>query len=150
MKRAQRSRLEDQRGTEINFELPDFLKDKENQTNNAKFRKIQPATFYEGEIVPKQSSDKIAPLATTRNLKLDAQLDEKAESPRFESPSNSKSEEESSRISDPPPLPPKPKVLPIKPSNWGQNGLFKMPRDVVQKDRSKHTLYLEQPTSSFV
>uniref|UniRef100_A0A182K8D4 RGS domain-containing protein n=1 Tax=Anopheles christyi TaxID=43041 RepID=A0A182K8D4_9DIPT len=30
LKRAQRSRLEDQRGTEINFELPDFLKDKEN------------------------------------------------------------------------------------------------------------------------
>lgn len=29
MKRAQRSRLEDQRGTEINFELPEFLKDKE-------------------------------------------------------------------------------------------------------------------------
>ncbi|KAI5705946.1 hypothetical protein M8J75_003350 [Diaphorina citri] len=30
LKRAQRCRLEDQRGTEINFELPDFLKDKEN------------------------------------------------------------------------------------------------------------------------
>ncbi|XP_043266406.1 regulator of G-protein signaling loco isoform X2 [Venturia canescens] len=30
IKRAQRSRLEDQRGTEINFELPDFLKNKEN------------------------------------------------------------------------------------------------------------------------
>jgi hypothetical protein len=26
LKRAQRCRLEDQRGTEINFELPDFLK----------------------------------------------------------------------------------------------------------------------------
>lgn len=26
LKRAQRSRLDDQRGTEINFELPDFLK----------------------------------------------------------------------------------------------------------------------------
>lgn len=26
LKRAQRGRLEDQRGTEINFELPDFLK----------------------------------------------------------------------------------------------------------------------------
>lgn len=40
LKRAQRSRLEDQRGTEINFELPDFLKDKENFNNN-KFRKIK-------------------------------------------------------------------------------------------------------------
>uniref|UniRef100_A0A4Y0BMD4 Regulator of G-protein signaling n=1 Tax=Anopheles funestus TaxID=62324 RepID=A0A4Y0BMD4_ANOFN len=35
LKRAQRSRLEDQRGTEINFELPDFLKDKENSTATA-------------------------------------------------------------------------------------------------------------------
>lgn len=26
LKRAQRGRLEDQRGTDINFELPDFLK----------------------------------------------------------------------------------------------------------------------------
>lgn len=34
LKRAQRSRLEDQRGTEINFELPDFLKDKENFTTS--------------------------------------------------------------------------------------------------------------------
>lgn len=32
LKRAQRFRLEDQRGTEINFELPDFLKD--NKTND--------------------------------------------------------------------------------------------------------------------
>lgn len=31
LKRAQRFRLEDQRGTEINFELPDFLKDKNNR-----------------------------------------------------------------------------------------------------------------------
>lgn len=37
LKRAQRFRLEDQRGTEINFELPDFLKDnKPNDWNSAK------------------------------------------------------------------------------------------------------------------
>lgn len=44
LKRAQRSRLEDQRGTEINFELPDFLKDKEKyQVNNCgnKLRKTK-------------------------------------------------------------------------------------------------------------
>lgn len=41
LKRAQRSRLEDQRGTEINFELPDFLKDKENY-HNSKFKKPLP------------------------------------------------------------------------------------------------------------
>lgn len=42
------------------------------------------------------------------------------------------------KVGDPPPLPPKPKILPIKPSNWGQNL------------RPKQSLYLEQPTSSFV
>ncbi|KAJ6635573.1 Regulator of G-protein signaling loco [Pseudolycoriella hygida] len=41
LKRAQRFRLEDQRGTEINCELPDFLKDKENFVNN-KLRKTKP------------------------------------------------------------------------------------------------------------
>lgn len=59
-----------------------------------------------------------------------------------------------SKIVEPPPLPPKPKVLPMKPSNWGQNNFFKLPRDVPAKvlpiDRSKCTLYLEHPTSSFV
>lgn len=33
LKRAQRARLEDQRGLEINFELPEFLKDKEKYAN---------------------------------------------------------------------------------------------------------------------
>ena len=33
LKRAQMSRLDDQRGTEINFELPDFLKSDQNQVN---------------------------------------------------------------------------------------------------------------------
>lgn len=45
LKRAQRSRLEDQRGTEINAELPDFLKD----NGRSKLRKVKaasPATKY--------------------------------------------------------------------------------------------------------
>ncbi|KAK0161229.1 hypothetical protein PV327_009724 [Microctonus hyperodae] len=41
LKRAQRSRLEDQRGTEINFELPDFLKNKENGKQNTDEKKIR-------------------------------------------------------------------------------------------------------------
>lgn len=65
---------------------------------------------------------------------------------------------------DPPPLPPKPKVLPIKPSNWGHNLVtddalinvrmqeVSLP-EVGQKenpDRTKRTVYLDQPSSSFV
>lgn len=173
LKRAQRSRLEDQRGTEINFELPDFLKDKENQTSS-KFRKVQPngslvsenSRFYDGEltIVPKQSPDKIItpPIAMTRNLKVDnSDLKNESMSSRgFSSLENSMVESQFSsslksddnlKCGDPPPLPPKPKVVPIKPSNWGHNNLFKMPREVVPKtDRAKHKLYLEHPTSSFV
>lgn len=42
LKRAQRARLEDQRGLEINFELPEFLKDKEKYANvGNKLRKIK-------------------------------------------------------------------------------------------------------------
>ncbi|KAF7382937.1 hypothetical protein HZH66_013339 [Vespula vulgaris] len=52
LKRAQRSRLEDQRGTEINFELPDFLKNKENgkPLDRNKFRRarVTPANCCEG------------------------------------------------------------------------------------------------------
>lgn len=65
----------------------------------------------------------------------------------------------------PPPLPPKPKILPIKPSNWGQNnnnssstsndGVFKipqeMPRRLLNDNSSKQkSIYLDQPSSSFV
>lgn len=49
-----------------------------------------------------------------------------------------KTEEVSARNGEPPPLPPKPKVLPTRPSNWGQN----------LKEKSE--LYLEKATSSFV
>lgn len=64
---------------------------------------------------------------------------------------------------DPPPLPPKPKVLPIKPSNWGHNlvtddALINMRMQEVSlpevgqenPDRTKRTVYLDQPSSSFV
>ncbi|XP_012287001.1 regulator of G-protein signaling loco isoform X2 [Orussus abietinus] len=46
LKRAQRSRLEDQRGTEINFELPDFLKNKESgkHVNGKKIRRPRAAS----------------------------------------------------------------------------------------------------------
>ncbi|XP_058454975.1 regulator of G-protein signaling loco isoform X1 [Malaya genurostris] len=53
LKRAQRSRLEDQRGTEINFELPDFLKDKENFTGTGT---SSSATGVTSSTVPASSS----------------------------------------------------------------------------------------------
>ncbi|KAK6635518.1 hypothetical protein RUM44_000770 [Polyplax serrata] len=51
LKRAQRNRLEDQRGTEINFELPDFLKDKENTPQSGK--KVRKFTREDGTATPK-------------------------------------------------------------------------------------------------
>ncbi|CAH1121311.1 unnamed protein product [Ceutorhynchus assimilis] len=84
--RAQR-RLEDQRGTEINFELPDFLKDDQEKR----------------------------PLGQNVNV-----LTKK-------------------KGLEPPPLPPKPKIVPIKPLNWGA-GFYKADKET----------FLEQPSSSFV
>ncbi|KAL0269753.1 UNVERIFIED_CONTAM: hypothetical protein PYX00_007383 [Menopon gallinae] len=52
LKRAQRSRLEDQRGTEINFELPDFLKDKENEPKSGK--KLRKIRKEDGASTPRQ------------------------------------------------------------------------------------------------
>lgn len=42
LKRAQRFRLEDQRGTEINFELPDFLKDSGGRSKLRKVKQMPP------------------------------------------------------------------------------------------------------------
>ncbi|XP_037793227.1 regulator of G-protein signaling loco-like isoform X2 [Penaeus monodon] len=59
LKRAQRSRLDDQRGTEINFELPDFLKcdqpqDKENQHAHLADQLLAhlECSFSEGGVIP--------------------------------------------------------------------------------------------------
>jgi len=66
-----------------------------------------------------------------------------------------------------PPLPPKPKIHPIKPSNWQQTNkenFFKMPQEIPRRaaplaiaerldgppSKSKNDVYLDQPTSSFV
>lgn len=54
----------------------------------------------------------------------------------------------SARLTDPPPLPPKPKIMPIKPPNWGQNGYNKY-KDIKNTSRNQ-TMFLEQPSSSFV
>lgn len=204
-----RSRLEDQRGTEINFELPDFLKDKENdQRNNArKMRRggdgaiTENARFYMTEGVLHPKPERVTPpISSAKNLKLELQSnyenrtimpvpnnvnnnntsinrnnnfalnnqssqstvnnlriyspnkfssDESSKSSQnspvkssldstlVDSQNNTLTEDGSARM-EPPPLPPKPKILPIRPSNWGQNL------------RTKPALYLEQPTSSFV
>jgi len=117
LSRAQRCRLEDQRGTEINFEMPDFLKSGKNNNGNSSSN---------GSESSKRSS-----------------LEDRCE---------------------PPPLPPKPKIIPIKPSNWkrdSQNtGSLRrdvnivnsnsMPRLSTNAAAVAKQVFLEQPTSSFV
>lgn len=201
LSRALRSRLEDQRGTEINFELPDFLKDKENAQHTTfckpPLRRCEPTKLLHN---PEKSE---AAAGSSKNLQLSgyenttitnsdnggvrvainnnvASLNNKnsyakVNNLRIYSPNKFSSDEGSIHSSpskcdslqntviennkpaspvkscgDPPPLPPKPKILPIKPSNWGQNGLFKNSKEMLSATRSKQTLYLEQPTSSFV
>lgn len=195
LSRAVRSRLEDQRGTEINFELPDFLKDKEGgQLTNNNTRKIRLTDesnavenrrlFPAADVVlhPKQERS-TPPISSAKNFKLEQQsnyenraISSNSEkltntnnlptcSPKKSPPENSKLSQTKSpfennntpectsinlsqtsindahncsKVGDPPPLPPKPKILPIRPSNWGQNA------------HTKPGLYLEHPTSSFV
>ncbi|XP_017082641.1 regulator of G-protein signaling loco isoform X4 [Drosophila eugracilis] len=119
LKRAQLARLEDQRGTEINFDLPDFLKNKENLSAAvSKLRKVR-ANLSPVSKVPASPTEIPQPaprLSITRSqqpvspMKVDQELE-------TELPAVTQDQTEFAKA--PPPLPPKPKVLPIKPSNWG-------------------------------
>ncbi|XP_018328425.1 regulator of G-protein signaling loco isoform X3 [Agrilus planipennis] len=166
LKRAQRSRLEDQRGTEINFELPDFLKAKTNDrldfsssvkqtsvntklhiNNNGAFNNSNNNNNNNSNNNNKKpnnfriySPNKLSPSISSSPLKCSNEKLTEVSEKSTESFSNA-----SPRPSEPPPLPPKPKIVPAKPSNWGQNGLVKY----IQKTDNSN-LYLEQPTSSFV
>lgn len=141
--RAQR-RLEDQRGTEINFELPDFLKDKEDdRTNSSNPGPQDPQTKANHARNPKQNDQ--SHNYENQNVKIPA----KTSPVKRQSPVKSAKVEGDSGApkSDPPPLPPKPKIVPIKPPNWGQSGFYKA-KDVPLGKHSE--MFLEQPSSSFV
>ncbi|XP_069967157.1 regulator of G-protein signaling loco isoform X4 [Bactrocera oleae] len=164
LKRAQLARLEDQRGTEINFELPDFLKNKEN-LNASKLRKAranlspinkppahlsvitteeqpsqtgpQPTQQERPQPAPRLSiTNKLKANATVSSVKQEqdasAQLntvEARQTQPTITLAANITTTSleseyaaalvETNSSKGPPPLPPKPKVLPIKPSNWG-------------------------------
>ncbi|KAH8420905.1 hypothetical protein KR222_009078 [Zaprionus bogoriensis] len=125
LKRAQLARLEDQRGTEINFDLPDFLKNKENLNAAAsKLRKVRANLSPINKANSPTDAPQPAPrLSIARNqqapsvspMKVD--LEQETELPTTPSSIGSQDLQEFAKA--PPPLPPKPKVLPIKPSNWG-------------------------------
>lgn len=171
LSRALRSRLEDQRGTEINFEMPDFLKDKEKEKNR-KTEEIQSDTTaakpqptnpvktlllnYENVII--NNNNEMSPRNTcSGQQKMNISPNKSIQSEEsMSSSSNQSSPSKNSNLEEtvienrrncgePPPLPPKPKVLPAKPPNWGQSqGYFKVP------NQGKRTLFLEPSTSSFV
>ncbi|XP_049825933.1 regulator of G-protein signaling loco isoform X3 [Aethina tumida] len=173
--KAQR-RFEDQRGTEINFELPDFLKDKENEEH--KFRKPLRRPNEETGTSHLRKNDRVTKMesqssvyenrAVFLNKINDRGNDPSNKQNRFGSPVKSSSDEGGSSLPStpdtslnktvveikvspptglPPPLPPKPKIVPIKPQNWGNNGFQKRESTATEKTNQ---LYLEQPTSSFV
>ncbi|XP_037944886.1 regulator of G-protein signaling loco isoform X3 [Teleopsis dalmanni] len=178
LKRAQLARLEDQRGTEINFELPDFLKNKENMNEAASnLRKVRANLSPISKQITLHES-----LSSLKELPQPA--------PRF-SITNKKSTSNSTKNSDlqslqqiqpdelsipveadivlggksPPPLPPKPKVLPTKPSNWGVSSVIgthtsssslSLSTKIPLTDHSRKTqisnerCYIEETSSSFV
>ncbi|XP_026842841.1 regulator of G-protein signaling loco isoform X3 [Drosophila persimilis] len=120
LKRAQLARLEDQRGTEINFDLPDFLKNKENlNAAVSKLRKVRANLSPVTSKVPPSPTEIPQPaprLSITRSQQQVSpmKVDQEQET---ELPVDTQDQIEFAKA--PPPLPPKPKVLPIKPSNWG-------------------------------
>lgn len=220
------SRLEDQRGTEINFELPDFLKNKENFTNNNKLRKTktnEPVPLARSQLethslkpitpltrpqpAPRLSIAK-SPTTTVQlrfpeldNSTINKSVTKQQLSPTLEHADtkmlfNHNSQQHTNSMSSscngdtngnngalnssfiststvnsnfddyyadsaslggdplnprgPPPLPPKPKILPIKPSNWGQTPPGKGPIESPRSHSAEKNAYLDQATSSFV
>ncbi|XP_022213037.2 regulator of G-protein signaling loco isoform X3 [Drosophila obscura] len=128
LKRAQLARLEDQRGTEINFDLPDFLKNKENlNAAVSKLRKVRASLSPVTGKVPPSPTEIPQPaprLSITRSQQGAGAGSQQQVSPmkvdqeqETELPAETQDQMEFAKA--PPPLPPKPKVLPIKPSNWG-------------------------------
>ncbi|KRG02106.1 regulator of G-protein signaling loco isoform X3 [Drosophila mojavensis] len=131
LKRAQLARLEDQRGTEINFDLPDFLKNKENLNAAAsKLRKVRANLSPINKVSSSSGMDAPQPaprLSITRSqqspMKVDPEVDTDlpamAMAPTTSASVSIDQQDLQEFAKAPPPLPPKPKVLPIKPSNWG-------------------------------
>ncbi|KAK0157788.1 hypothetical protein PV328_011480 [Microctonus aethiopoides] len=82
LKRAQRSRLEDQRGTEINFELPDFLKNKENGKQNTDEKKIRRGRLTSSLNSDVGSSSKFYDSSTSDDSKKQNKLDKQSNNHR--------------------------------------------------------------------
>nr|NP_732775.1 locomotion defects, isoform B [Drosophila melanogaster]AAF56033.1 locomotion defects, isoform B [Drosophila melanogaster] len=119
LKRAQLARLEDQRGTEINFDLPDFLKNKENLSAAvSKLRKVRASLSPVSKVpaTPTEIPQPAPRLSITRSQQPVSPMKVDQE-PETDLPAATQDQTEFAKA--PPPLPPKPKVLPIKPSNWG-------------------------------
>ncbi|XP_023245188.1 regulator of G-protein signaling loco [Copidosoma floridanum] len=127
LKRAQRTRLEDQRGTEINFELPDFLKNKENDklTDDKKRRKSRGTSlnreyskFYDSE-----DEKQLIERCFDNSCNLDGTVIEAEKTLVLENGNRQQTDSTKERnqsivsqispikLSKPPPLPPKPKSL---------------------------------------
>ncbi|XP_058804018.1 regulator of G-protein signaling loco isoform X2 [Phymastichus coffea] len=123
IKRAQKLRLEDQRGTEINFELPDFLKNKENgKMIDEKKRRKSRSTSSHGDFskfYDSQEEKPILDLCYDNTSSLETTLvdaDQTIENGSHYFDSNKISSQDHVQISStkllkPPPLPPKPKSL---------------------------------------
>lgn len=146
--------MEDQRGTEINFELPDFLKDKDDERQSR--RPSQNALESPNRYCP--SADNPPKLALSKSLQPNyenqniSMSPRKGNSPPATSPVKTSSPDKTvldskSPKMDPPPLPPKPKIVPIKPPNWGHSGFYKAKEVPLEKHPE---MFLEQPSSSFV
>ncbi|XP_031780001.1 regulator of G-protein signaling loco isoform X3 [Nasonia vitripennis] len=125
LKRAQRSRLEDQRGTEINFELPDFLKNKENGQKPSDDKKRRKSRIFSGHSdfskfydAEEEKSNLERCLDSSNSLDstlvdADKTIVENGNQQLKSTKANNQdlSQLSPTKLSKPPPLPPKPKSL---------------------------------------
>lgn len=148
LKRAQRSRLEDQRGTEINFEMPDFLKV---SLINIIFSNYFPKKNNHLFVCFHQDKENDS-LDTNKKQRKSLRLSDKKgackETACFYTSQNDGDFKRPKPMTEtrtkivghlPPPLPPKPK-------NLINNQLIKKKTD----GKVKKPIYLDHPTSSFV
>lgn len=138
LKRAQRFRLEDQRGTEINFELPDFLKDNklkknvkldetnfENNTRKSIGKTPQPAPRLSiGRNNNNNNNNTLNESSLVLNSTISSGIIEKSprkenDEPLIDGNGNDSLVHRGNGTAVPPPLPPKPR---IKPTIWTNTG----------------------------
>ncbi|KAF4517638.1 hypothetical protein B566_EDAN002870 [Ephemera danica] len=151
LKRAQR-RMDDQRGTEINFELPDFLKDKENAPQQRRLKKgrltdmdVSLPLLGGGDGIDLSVTEGILPSPGQAEAYFSNHMRCSLSGEELTAPPAPPQRHNNA----PPPLPPKPKTFPALPrSKWNPSVGFSSASE--EDSGNNNTRPAAQSTTSFV